>query len=146
MARWGHGCRSEGSEVDTVGGGGGGGGGLLVYIYTAEGLTHLPGLGATHPLRYKMAYCDSCTHVSTHLPSIVLGCDMNSLGLQLDPCARRAGRKAATSGTQPCCWHPEGAREVAVAPTAAAQGGGRGRLHRKNQREWTGGGGGGGGE
>ena len=28
-----------------LGGGGGGGGGLLVYIYTTEGHTHLPGLG-----------------------------------------------------------------------------------------------------
>ena len=47
---WGHGCRSKGLWVDSVGGeeGGGGGGGLLVYVYTTEGLAYLPGLGATH--------------------------------------------------------------------------------------------------
>ena len=37
------------------------------------------------------------------------------------------------SGRQTCCWHNEGAREVATAPTAAAQGGGRGKLYRKSE-------------
>ena len=77
---------------------------LLVYIYTTEGLAYLPGLGATY------INC-SWTHAS----------------------ARRAGRTASPSGRQTCCWHHEGAREVAVAPTAAAQGGGWGRLHRKSE-------------
>ena len=83
--------------------GGGGGGGLLVYVYTTEGLAYLPGLGATH------TNC-SWTHVQ-----------------------RRAGRKAAPSGRQSCCWHNEGVREVAAAPTAATQRGGSGKLHRKSE-------------
>ena len=84
--------------------GGRGGEGLLVYVYTTEGLAYLPGLGATH------TNC-SWTHA----------------------CAKRVGRTAATSGRQTCCWHNEGAREVAAASTAAAQGVGRGKLHRKTE-------------
>ena len=42
---WGHGCRSKGLWVDSVGGGGGGAACLRIHH---EGFAYLPGLGATH--------------------------------------------------------------------------------------------------
>ena len=87
------------------GGGGGGGGRLLVYIYTTEGLLTFQGFGS---------------------PILTAAGPMHVQGRQVAQLQCQVDRLVA-------CWHPEGAQEVAVAPTAAAQGGGRGRLHKKSE-------------
>ena len=87
-----------------AGGGGGGGEGLLIYIYIhISGLAHLPGLGATHV----------CANWTLRRVAQLAAFNFRSAG--------RTG-----------CRHPEGAAAGAeAASTAAAQGGGRGRLQRK---------------